>query len=227
MSSHLDELDEEHATVLKCQQGDPAALTALYAKHQGVLLNILLARGATREEAQEVLADVWAECVAGRAERLSLLEKFKGNCRLQSWLATVATRRWFDRKRREKFRGEPPASTDESSHTGFFGRVPAPSSSAREGSLVDLLRDSLQAAFAACAPQALVMLRLRYVHGLSQRELMRMVGWSEAKVSRYLSQALDQIRDHTLREIKQRDAWLELTWEDFQDLCATEEVGIL
>ena len=34
-----------------------------------------------------------------------------------------------------------------------------------------LLRECLERAFAQCSPEALVLLRLRYLHGLTQREL--------------------------------------------------------
>jgi len=44
-----------------------------------------------------------------------------------------------------------------------------------------------------------------------------MLGWGEWKVSRFLSQAMAQIEKETLRMLKQRDPWLELTWQDFVD----------
>ena len=56
---------------------------------------------------------------------------------------------------------------------------------------------------------------------------MRMVGWSEAKVSRTLSKAMDQIRAETLKEVKQREPMLTLTWQDFQDLCESDSGGFL
>src|SRR5581483_5151920 len=98
-------------------------------------------------------------------------------------------------------------------------QLPAASSAAKEETLVGLLRDSLQAAFARCSPEAMVLLKLVYLHGLTHREIVRMLGWSESKVSRYLARALDEIGRRTLRELKQRDPWLELSWQDFVDLC--------
>ena len=46
-------------------------------------------------------------------------------------------------------------------------------------------------------------------------------------VSRLLSRAMEQIESDTLGELKKRDAWLELTWQDFLDLCQTHQIGFL
>jgi hypothetical protein len=53
----------------------------------------------------------------------------------------------------------------------------------------------------------------------------RLLGCSEAKVSRTLSQAMSEIEFNTLRHLKTKDAWLELTWQDFLDLCETHQTG--
>jgi hypothetical protein len=86
----------EHAQVLQCLQGDDAALASLREKYNGCLANILRARGASATETDELLADMWGDCVARNDEQPSLLEKFSGKCSLQGWLATVTTRRWID-----------------------------------------------------------------------------------------------------------------------------------
>ena len=227
MSPDSDQKDEDGALVQQCQQGDPGAVAELRERHHHSLENILVARGASPGEAEEVLAEIWAKCVPGGEENPSLLEKFSGNCRLLSWLARVVTNRWLDRKRQEKFRGEPPITPDVGSRTEFFYRVPATPQDEPDGAIVALLRDSLRAAFALCTPEALVLLRLVYLHDVSQREVMRMLGWSESKVSRTLSRAMDDIRTATLQQLKQREPLLNLTWQDFQDLCDTEQSSFL
>jgi RNA polymerase sigma factor (sigma-70 family) len=209
------QLDDERSRVKRCQQGDVEALHWLRDQCHPALTHILLSRGASRTEADDLLADLWADCVPGGDDRPCLLKKFSGRCTLLSWLATVATRRWIDLKRRQM---------REVAHGGFahpdespFEGIPAPALSASEHALVGLLRDSLHAAFALCSPEGMVLLRLRYLHTVSQRDLVRMLGWHESKVSRTLSQAMQEIKTHTLREIKRRDPWLDLTWQDFLD----------
>ena len=71
------------------------------------------------------------------------------------------------------------------------------------------------------------MLRLVYLHGISQREVCRMWGWNEAKVSRHLSAAMETIEAETLLRLRQKDPWLKLTWQDFVDLCETHQIGFL
>jgi RNA polymerase sigma factor (sigma-70 family) len=211
----------------KCRQGDPEALAALRNKYHESLMSILLSRGATQTETEDLLADLWTDCVPGDTERPSLLEKFSGTCTLHGWLATVATNRWIDLKRKQIRRVElTPNGQDGSEPNPLYGLSAAPPA-LKEEPLVGILRDSLEAGFARCPPDAMVLLRLVYLHELTQREIVRMLGWSESKVSRFLGRAMQTIETHTLQELKRRDPWLELSWQDFVDLCETHQVGFL
>ncbi|HEX5219993.1 MAG TPA: RNA polymerase sigma factor [Verrucomicrobiae bacterium] len=226
MISALDDPSYEPAQVRRCQQGDPAALTQLRESHHASLFNILRARGATADEAEELLADLWGDCVPKHNDQPALLDKFSGKCSVQAWLATVATRRWIDLKRKQARHGETSLSSQNEA-IDPLEKLPSTVAAIPEDTLVELLRDSLRAAFAACPPADLLMLRLVYLHGLTQRELMRMWGWSESKVSRQLAHAMERIEHATLENLKQKDSWLELTWQDFVDLCETHRVGFL
>lgn len=206
--------------VQRCRQGDAAALGDLRDRFHGVLAGILISHGATPTESEDTLADLWADCVPGADDSPSLLERFGGNGPIQAWLARVAINRWVDRKRRQM--REQPVLDGE-----LAGADERASGVARDSLFLVLLRDCLQSAFARCAPNALVLLRLRYLHGVTQRELGRMMGWSEFKVSRFLSHAMEQIEADSLRELKQREPWLQLTWQDFLDLCETMELDFL
>lgn len=226
MISALDEPSYEHAQVRRCQQGDPAALAQLRDTHHPSLFNILRARGATAVEADELLADLWGDCVPKNNDQPALLDKFSGKCSVQAWLATVATRRWIDLKRKQTRHGEMSLS-GQNGDSDPLQNLPATAAVIQEDTLVELLRESLRAAFATCEPADLLMLRLVYLHGLSQRELMRMWGWSESKVSRQLTHAMERIEQATLKNLKQKDSWLDLTWQDFVDLCESHRVGFL
>ena len=213
--------------VRRCQEGDPSALGQLRTQCHAGLRNILLARGANATEAEDVLADLWSDCVPGLDEQPSLLDKFSGRTTLSCWLATVATNRWLDAKRREARRFQvQPAEAGDLDQDVLLGE-PMLGTAAREETLARLLKESLRAAFARACSQALVLLRLVYVHELTQREVGRMLGWSESKLSRFLSDTLRQIEVDTLRELRQRDRWLELTWQDFVDLCETHQIGFI
>jgi len=224
MSSQASQLDDESLKVARCRQGDPEALAELREKCQSPLLGILLSRGADRTEAEDLLADLWADCVPGNDDRPSILEKFSGKCTLQGWLATVATNRWVDRKRKQSRFVDP--GQDGNTEHDYVARLEA-AAYASEDTLIALLRDSLKAAFGLCEPEARVILRLVYLHELSQREIVQMLGWSESKVSRFLSKAMEEIEKHTMAEVKKRDPWLDLNWQDFVELCETHQIGFM
>jgi len=218
--------ERDQTLVRRCLEGDTSALAELREEHNASLANILAARGASGEEIKELLADLWGDCVPANDDRLTLLEKFSGKCSLQAWLVTVATRRWIDLKRKHARRGETQPH-DEEMHSQILERLPAADESVMEDALVALLRDSLLAAFADCPPADMLMLRLLYQHGVTQRELMRMWNWSESKISRKISRSMELIQEATLQHLKRKDPWLHLTWQDFIDLCQTHRVGFL
>ena len=227
MSSQSDQMGQADVQVEGCLQGDMRALAELRQEYQPRLERILRARGASPTEAEDVLADLWADCVPGGDERPSLLEKFKGKCTLAGWLGTVATNRWIDLKRRQERRGEVRPISHPGHEADPLEGIAASSIPTTEDSLMELLRDSLQHAFARCPARAMVLLRLVHLHGLTQRQVGGMMRWTEWKVSRFLSQAMAQIEKDTLRAVRQHDPWLELTWQDFVDLCQTYKLGFV
>jgi hypothetical protein len=96
---------------------------------------------------------------------------------------TVATHRLIDLKRRQTFRVEVHLLI---AHRGFFDRRPQPESVPREESLLKLLRAAIRKAFSKRDSESVLMLKLVHLHQLTQREIARMWGWHESKVSRAL-----------------------------------------
>jgi len=227
MCSQAGDSDSEQRLVHAILEGDSSALARLREAHQPSLFKILRARGASIDEVEDLLAGLWADCVPRNDDQPSLLEKFSGRCALQSWLATVATRRWIDLKRRQMRRGECLQTSSEGDESNPPDHLPAAIPPQREEGILGLLSAGLRVAFAACEPEGLLLLRLVYLHGVSQRQLMQVWGWSESKISRHLSQALSHIEQITLEHLRRSDPWLTLTWQDFVDLCETHQLGFL
>ena len=228
MSSPLIEIiDEDRLKLKECLEDDTDALTILRNKYQHFLKTVLMVRGASEIEAEDLLADLWGDCVAGADDTASLLEKYSGRCPLKNWLTTVATNRLFDLKRKLRVRGAASYEDDEGGRNDSSLRSLILAPLIREGVLVGLLRESLQHALDRCSASALLMLRLVYLHGLTLREVGRMWGWHESKVSRCLTQAMSEIQANTLKLIKQTDPWMELIWQDFLDLCETHQIGFI
>jgi len=98
MSSQMSQPDSDSSLVARCLQGDVDALAELREKYNGPPLKILLSRwGMNRTKAEDMLADLWGDCVPGNVDQPSILEKFRGEefsgeGSLQNWLAFMATR---------------------------------------------------------------------------------------------------------------------------------------
>jgi RNA polymerase sigma factor (sigma-70 family) len=212
--------DQDLAFVQRVLAIDPAAASELRRRYHGKLVGVLRARGANQTEAEDLVADLWTDCFAARENRQTLLNKYQGRCALESWLLTVATHRLIDLKRRQNFRVEVPASTADSPDD-FFDRTPQPEKPASEKHLLHLLRHAVQHAFATQEADAVLMLKLVHLHQITQRELARMWGWHESKVSRTLEVTRQNVARLILTELKKVDPWLELRWEDFVELCAS------
>jgi RNA polymerase sigma factor (sigma-70 family) len=134
----------------------------------------------------------------------------------------VLTNRWIDLKRKEQRRAVLPANGEPAAEEEMAAEESPP---ARDDSLLELLYRSIGEAFARSPAPALVVLRLVHEYGLTQREICHMADWSEAKVSRLLSEAMAQIRKDALRSLKARDPWLELSWEDLEAMCEIYQRG--
>ncbi len=223
---HTMEGSGEQALVRQCLEGNPDTLEVVQGRFHPVLHSILRARGATATEAEDLLADLWGDCVPRGDECASLLEKYHGRCALQAWLATVATHRWVDWKRRQ---AKCAGSLNDTVAPDNFHKQPLAVTvqPLTESALSSLLRSALKDAFAACAAETLLMLRLVHLHGLTQREVGRMWGWHEAKVSRSLQSTMDTVRERTLAGLHKADPVLHLEWDDLLEVCAHTEESLL
>lgn len=212
----------------RCLNGDAAAIEDLRRELAG-LAPKLTHRGASATEAEDLLQALWADCVSERGDRPPLLELYNGKCSLRNWLLTISTHRLYDLLRRHKFRGELPGSTDDERGAApdRFDALAGEEAPALDSGLTDLLCGVLQQAFAAAPPEELLMLRLVYLHDLSQKNLCQMWGVSEATISRRLAQTLEALQERVLEDLRARDAALRLDWSDFQQLCQTQQLGFL
>lgn len=205
--------------------GDEEAVVAFQKEYQPMLERVMMSRGLDKVEAQDLVADVIAECFGAgkKGETRPLLEKFEGRASLSTWMIRITWNRWLDLKRRDKFRGELPVyEDDEKRGVDQFDRLEGDS---LEEDLLDedlsaLMGRAIKSAFDSLDPSALLMLKLSYLHGVSQTLIARMWRCDQTRVSRALTSAREQIALQTMQFIREADADLELEWEDFQKLCA-------
>jgi len=220
-----DGFSDELQLVEAALSGNEAAARAIRSRERNTYLEtILRRRGASPTEAQDIVADLWADCFDSNKARGSLLDRYNGKGPLEGFLTRTALNRLIDYKRRGKFRGELPrqSNPEAGQAADAFDSLPGPNGDhdlSADDALVKLLRGALQKAFAACDPEKLAILRLVNVYGIDQASVGRMWGWSQSKISRALSSLMEEVRDATLGEVRRTDPWLELQWEDFITLC--------
>ena len=207
----------------KCLDADPMAVRRLQETYRTPLLNYLVHAGALIEEARELVEELWADCLAERPERRPRLATYAGTSPLQGWLKAVALNSLLQAKRSEKrvrkviLDGPPPEVGDDSETSE--AEAAADRHDSTEPPLLEIMRDSVQAAFRECDPEEFVLVQLAHTNGLRGRELARLFSCSDSKVRRSLETAREKIAAATLRHVRARDPWLELKWDDFVELC--------
>jgi RNA polymerase sigma factor (sigma-70 family) len=205
--------------------GNESAAGALRVRYSAQLKATLCKRGASSTEAEDLLADLWADCFGSSGEPLLL--RYEGRCALSSWLITVATNRLIDYKRREALRRELPREKSAESRMSDPERNANFPARQSDKALVALLRKAVLNGFTAVPREMLLMLRLVHIHDVTQREIGRIWNWHESKVSRALDSVGTKIRTAILAELHRADPWLTLEWDDFLELarCAPNLVS--
>ncbi|MDF2376824.1 MAG: RNA polymerase sigma factor [Verrucomicrobiales bacterium] len=217
---HAEDLD----LVDRAVAGDEGAVRAFQEEYQPMLERVMMSRGVERSQAQDLVADIIAECFGAgkKGQTRPLLEKFEGRSSLSTWMIRITWNRWLDLKRRDKFRGELPSYEDDDERSGDrFDRVAGEEDEALlDEDLSDLMGRAIKHAFDSLEPDTLLMLKLSYLHGISQTLIARMWQCDQTRVSRALTSARAQIANETMAFIQKQDADLSIEWEDFQRLCA-------
>jgi DNA-directed RNA polymerase specialized sigma24 family protein len=220
-SHYLSDLD----LCQECLAGDTTALGLLRGKLRTATIAFLLAKGAKQDEASEIVDSLWADLLAPRKDHPPRLSRYRGAAALQSWLNTVALNNLIAAKRAEKhWQNLAPARVGTSVGDGDEEASPAwladPDAPAPEDVLlIKLMREAIETAFRACAPEDFVLLQLKHRGGLRGAELGVMFDCDDSGITRRLDKAERHIQKATLEHIRKTDPWLELKWQDFIELC--------
>ncbi|PTX99991.1 hypothetical protein DB346_19485 [Verrucomicrobia bacterium LW23] len=214
---------EDFSLVQLCLEGDSNAFTTLRDRANGRLMSHLISRGASETEAGDLLGDLWSECAVGREGKAPLFLKYHGKCSLYTWLVTVSLHRLVDLKRRQKFQATLPGHDPEDDVNNFDLLPGSSGNQAIDSDLQEVMRRALKYAIEQTPAEQLILLQLVYLQGLMQREVARMYGWHESKVSRSIDQTMKEIEQRTMLRIKEIDPYLNINWQDFLDLCIGSE----
>lgn len=214
----------------ECIEGKVSAIALLQNDFGIPTSSFLVGAGALPHEAKEVVDSLWADLLTPVGDQPVPLRRYDGSCALQTWLNTVALNRLLTRKRKEhrwdKLISERVGvsgngEADEEGELPAGCRVDLSDAGPAEAPLIEIMRAAVETAFLSCEPEDFVLLQLKHCDGLLGVELGRMFDCHESVISRRLEKAQATIASATLEKVRQRDAWLELKWPDFMELCRT------
>jgi RNA polymerase sigma-70 factor len=175
------------------------------------------ARTVAGDDGREIADSLYGELfglAAPDGTRRSLLAYYHGRSRLVTWLRSVLVQRTIDR-RRQTSRLVPLEPEDDAPVQSLRASTAAPDPD--RDRLVSCAQAALDAAIDALDPKDRIRLRLYYGQDLTLARIGRLLGESEATVSRRLERARRQLRaettDRLKREHRLSDAAVERSFE--------------
>lgn len=189
MRSELDETTEQELS-RRAIDGDRAAQERLWGLHRGWIAAVLAAHRPRGVEVEDLLQDVALRFVQNA-------RSIEAPGALRGWLRTVAVHTARSSGRKQSVRQRVPVQGGEAA----FGLLDA-RHEARCGA--DERLEEVEAALRGLPADQQEVLRLRSVHGFSQRELARVLGCREEAVESRLSRArrgLRQALEHRAPEV--------------------------
>jgi RNA polymerase sigma-70 factor len=205
--------------VQKCLDGDENAQVELRMSHDSYLRNVLQSYRAGEAEIDEILAQLWLDCLLEQGDRPPLLQRYNGRSALRSWLSAIVTNRWLSLMRRQTVHNKVIDRLSDSPDYPSFDEGDL--SDLVDVELMEIIEGALRRGFAACTSEEIVMLHLVHLHQLTQREVASLWGCHESYVSRRLKSAEERIAEITLETIRAYDPLVNLNWTDFLRLCET------
>ncbi|HEY6394320.1 MAG TPA: sigma-70 family RNA polymerase sigma factor [Candidatus Binataceae bacterium] len=163
----------------------------LYASARAIVRDDLRAR----ELADSLYADLYGlEVRAGK--RRSLLDYFHGRSSLRTWLGAVLAQRHIDSIRAA-------ARTESLDLHPQANAATADPPDPERSRYVDALGQAVVSALADLPPDDRMRLGYYYRHGLSLKEIGRIMGEHESSVSRKLNRARESLRDRIERSLRE------------------------
>lgn len=200
----------------RCLEGEEEAVTKLQANCNPYLAHVLYEYKASPSEVEELLAQLWADCLAGTATHPPLLQVYNGTASISTWLTAILLNRWFSLKRRQATHEKAVTSIKTTNESLSLDLEPAADV---DRDLIATLERALRQAFTDCNAEEIILLQLVHMHQITQRELAGIWGCHESQVSRRLRSVEEKVAATTMANLRQIDPFLQLDWRDFLRLC--------
>jgi RNA polymerase sigma-70 factor len=219
---------EDFLLAQKCLEGDERAIAEFQERHGQLVQAYLVKRGAAPEEAKEIVASLWADCLVGTNERRPRIAGYIGASSLQTWLNVVAMNFFLSARRHQArtnklmpLRVHDTESAEGEQQSGAESPLTMADERQQptEEPVIAMLRQAIEQAFARCTPEDFVLLQLSHSDGIRQQELARIWGCDAATISRKLKRAGAEVATRILEHVQESDPYLDLEWSDFTELC--------
>lgn len=199
--------------------GDPEAAAAIIEMLRSPqMVGYLRAKGASASMADDVIADLIGDCFGGQRAKGGLhrlLGRYNGGSPLFAFLRRTALNRYIDIIR--ELQRKPTTSLDSENAP----ELASPADTVEtEDAITSLLLNAIIAARSKIDPERLIAVRLIESYRVPQNRVGSILGWHESKTSRTKSDFLDEFRTRIMDEVRRRDPWLHLEWDDFLSLCS-------
>lgn len=189
-------------------------LTRLDRELRPRMVAILRSRGASRDSAEDVVAEILSECVADAPR--NLLARFKGEGSMDAWIFRVAINRLISRQRRERWM--------ESLGMEALESLPCEDSQEIEGAVQGIVSSALREAIESLPARTRLLLWLRHGYGIPQNRLCVCWQSTPSRLSRALSSAREAVRKRTLESIQSAEPGFQLQWQDISGVCAASDL---
>ena len=174
----------DHELIRRCAQGDEAALRTLFGRYQAIVYNLLYRMLGNRDDADELLPDVFLNVWKGAA-------RFQARANPATWIHRIAANACIDRLRRR-----PPApsmSLEDLADREDLAAVPY-------DPLLRLVqaeqRAQLQAGLMALSPDDRLLITLYHLQDRSYDEIRAITGLTYALLKSRLFRARQRLREH-------------------------------
>jgi RNA polymerase sigma-70 factor (ECF subfamily) len=174
--------DASEARLARRARTDRSAFSELYEAHAARVYHYLLARTSSPAEAEELSSRVFLNA-------LSRLDQYSGRGSFQAWLMTIARNLLFNWYRD---RGRQPPTEDLDAAVAVPADVPTPESRLEQNERIARVREVVS----GLSADRQRLISLKYVDGLANAEIGRIMGRSEG--------AVKALHHRTLRELQQR-----------------------
>lgn len=192
MKPNLDGLDDEEL-LRRFNAGDAAAFEVLLQRYRRPLYNFIFRSVRDREQAEDLLQDVFLRVVQRSAE-------FKGESKFGTWLYTIARNLCIDTSRKMVFRRHrsldaPARAGGEEDGPAMVDRVSSGGPGVDRDAISGRLQNEIAAAVEALPDEQREVFLMREVSNLPFKEIAAIVGVPENTVKSRMRYALERLQE--------------------------------